>query len=133
MEKKYRATYQPIYAYQDYAMNFFLRIPKELLESEDWQHLSITAIVVYSLLLERALASKDNEFFHDEEGYPFVYYAQADLAKILRVSLPKVRRVLYELEGAELIHRKHQFLTKPDMIYVNDYGSPIVVPYGQRG
>ena len=123
MENRYRPEYEPIRAYEDYPMRFFLRIPKEMIGWEDWQYLSIMAIVVYSLLWERALASKDNESFHDHDGNPFVYFAQEDLAKMLRVSVQTVRRILNELEGADLIHRKHQYLTMPDRIYVHDYFS----------
>jgi len=125
MPEKLKSTYEPIVPNENYPITPFLRVSKVMIVDPQWKHLTILAIVAYFLMFERALASRTNPRFHDRDGYPFIFFSQEELAGLLRVSLPKCRKVLAELEGAELIRRVHSYLTLPDMIYVRYFGSPI--------
>lgn len=122
--KKIIPTYKPIRAGESYSFTSFLRIPKEMILGEEWEHLSVLAILTYSLLLERAIESKDNSEFVDRDGYPYIVFQQTELAKALRASIPTVRKALVSLEKEGLIKRKHMFLTVPDRIYVRYFQSP---------
>lgn len=128
-DEQHKLIYDPIVPTGDYPVTPFLRVPKELLTAEKWRALSLRAKIAYSLMLERELSSRENQRFWDSEGYPYIIYPQAELANILGISLPVVRKVLAELEGAELIKRKRQYLTLPDRIYVRYYGREYYIPY----
>ena len=117
-------SFEPILAGQTYNFTPFLRVPKEMILGEEWAHLSALALLTYSLLLERAIASKENPKFADKDGYPYVIYQQTELAKALRASIPTVRKTLVSLEKIGLIKRKHMFLTVPDRIYVRFFKAP---------
>ena len=130
--EKHKLTHDPIVPTGDYPINPFLRVPKELLTAEKWRSLSLRAKVAYSLMLERQLSSRDNQRFWDSEGYPYIIFPQAELAAILVVSPPIVRKVLAELDGAELIKRVRQYLTLPDRIYVRYYGREYYTPYSPK-
>jgi len=117
-------SFEPILAGEPYNFTPFLRVPKDMVIGEEWAQLSALAVLTYALLLERALVSKDNPKFTDRDGYPYIIFQQAELAGLLRVSIPTVRKTLVSLEKIGLIKRRHMFLTVPDRIYVRYFKSP---------
>ena len=96
----------------------FLRIPKILLQHEDFQRLSLDAMLLYSLLLDRVGISIKNGW-KDEYGRVYIIFTVDEAARILKRSKRRAIQVLQELERkADLIERKKQGLCKPNLIYV---------------
>ena len=77
-----------------------------------------TAKLIYVLLLDRARLSMKNDGWEDEQGYVFIYYTIADLAKSSGKSEMTVKNALAVLERQGLISRKRQGAGLPSKIYV---------------
>ncbi len=102
----------------------FIRIPQLLLTEERFENLSCEAMVLYGLLLNRMCLSAENGWF-DDEGRVFVYWKVDDAAKKIKCHPKKAGKVFKELEEFELIERKRQGLTKPNLIYVLDFSEEV--------
>ena len=102
----------------------FIRIPQLLLTEERFDNLSCEAMVLYGLLLNRMCLSAENGWF-DDEGRVFVYWKVDDAAKKIKCHPKKAGKVFKELEEFELIERKRQGLTKPNLIYVLDFSEEV--------
>ena len=92
--------------------NYF-PLPRSLLEME----LSSTALLLYSVLLDRATLSQKNDYC-DESGWVFVIYTIEHLAETLHISDTAVKRHLKDLEEKGLILRKHWARNQPSHIYL---------------
>lgn len=101
----------------------FLRVPKKLLTGENFKELSLEAVVLYSLLLERVELSKKNNWI-DEQGRVYIIFTLTEIMSLFRCSEPKAVKLLDELDtkrGIGLIERKRQGLGKPNLIYVKNF------------
>lgn len=78
--------------------------------------LSLTAKLIYSILLERAFLSKKNGWI-DESGRVFVTFPIAHIAATTHKGITAVKDALHELDSAGLIERKRNF-SAPNTIYV---------------
>ena len=76
-----------------------------------------TARELYMLLKDRNELSVKNGWI-DEEGYIYFYFKQEELAEMLRVSLPTLRKAFNELKNADLIHVVRQGMSMPNIIYL---------------
>ena len=54
----------------------------------------------------------------DKEGYIYFYFKQEELAEMLRVSPPTLRKAFNELKDAELIHVVRQGMNLPNNLYL---------------
>ena len=99
--------------------NNFMLVPLNLVYDEEYKVLSIDAILIYSLFLNRTKFSMLNKNFTDEKGV-FIYYSTRQISKQLNCSVNTVKKRLCELEKAELIKREYQRNGLPIKIYVND-------------
>ena len=102
----------------------FIRIPQLLLTEDRFDNLSCEAMVLYGLVLNRMCLSAENGWF-DDEGRVFVYWKVDDAAKKIKCHPKKAGKVFKELEEFELIERKRQGLTKPNLIYVLDFSEEV--------
>ena len=84
----------------------FIRVPKYLLEDPFFQVLSVEAILLYSILLDRLELSLCNDWF-DEHGHAYVIY--------------RLLRELDEEHGIGLIERIRVGQCQPSIIYVKVY------------
>lgn len=101
----------------------FCQLPIALLKDDYFMGMSNDAKLLYSLLLNRmSLSVKNKEAFLDKStGRFFVTYPQSEVCKTLNVGKNKASRLFAELENYDLIERKKQGLSKPDIIYVKEY------------
>lgn len=81
-------------------LEHFAPLPKNLLHLD----LSIGAMVVYALLLDRGSLSRKSGWY-DEDGWVYVIYTVGRLAMTLRKGESTIKRWLRELEEAGLIYR----------------------------
>lgn len=79
-------------------------------------NLSLTAKLIYSILLERAFLSKKNGWI-DEQGQIYVIFPIANIAETIHKGITVVKDSLKELETAGLIERKRNY-SAPNAIYV---------------
>ena len=98
----------------DTGLTGYLPVPRELLRME----LPSTAILLYSVLLDRATLSQKNRYA-DEMGRVYVIYPIEKLAQALSVSETAVKRHLKTLEDRGLIRRTRPKKNGPSQIYLN--------------
>lgn len=96
----------------------FFRIPKALFEHPLYAGMSAEAKLLYGCFLDRASLSSVNDW-KDKKGRIYIVFQFEDMKRILGCSNHKVSKVLTELETEyDLIDRKKQGLSKPNLIYV---------------
>ena len=101
----------------------FIRIPKFLLEEPLFQIISVDAVLLYSILLDRLELSLANDWF-DEHGHAYVIYTLKEIQKVMRCGHDKAIRMLRELDtehGIGLIERIRVGQGQPSIIYVKVY------------
>jgi len=101
----------------------FIRVPKFLLEEPLFQIVSVDAVLLYSILLDRLELSLANDWF-DEHGHAYVIYTIKEIQKVMRCGHDKAIRLLRELDsehGIGLIERIRVGQCQPSIIYVKVY------------
>ena len=101
----------------------FIRVPKFLLEESLFQTISVDAVLLYSILLDRLELSLANDWF-DDQGHAYVIYTIKEIQSILRCGHDKAIKLLRELDtehGIGLIERIRVGQGQPSIIYVKVY------------
>lgn len=98
----------------------FIRIPKALVTGNDFSSLSISAKILYGLLLDRMVMSTKNKWI-DDYGRIFIYYQVAEIQYDMGISKKKAIECLRELEAIGLIQKKRQGSGMPNQIYVRNF------------
>ncbi len=93
----------------------YMAFPRFLL---DKVHLSETAKILYTILLNRARLSQKNDGWTDEYGHIFIFYPIKSIAETMHKSEMSIKTALAALEKDELIVRKRQGAGSPNRIYV---------------
>lgn len=112
-----------------------VQIPLPFLASANLLNLSLTACIVYALLLDRCRSSARHPKFIDDVG-PFVIYPQEQLANACGCGIAKVRAALRALESASLILTQEQTAANgmriAPKIYIRHWAPPKEAgyPYG---
>lgn len=114
-------TLQPLYQY--IKLTDYFPLPRGVLEL----NLPSTALLIYSVLLDRATLSQKNGYT-DELGKVYVVYPIENMAQTLHISDTAVKRHLRALEECGLIHRVHQAKNQPSHIYLSVPKSCSFVP-----
>ena len=91
----------------------YLPYPRFLLT----ENLSLTAKLLYTLLLDRATLSQKNSWV-DERGFVYVIFPLSSLSKALQCSTMSVKRALRTLEDVKLIERRRGKISTPNSIFV---------------
>ena len=99
--------------------DYYAVLPLNLVYEEKYSGLSSKAILLYALFLNRTRFSVKNNNFRDDEGL-FIYYSLSQIGKHLRCNKASARKVISELEGADLVKIKFQEQGRPLKIYVYD-------------
>ena len=98
----------------------FIRIPKTLLNDEEYSSLSIIAKLLYGLLLDRMSLSRKSGWL-DEENRVYIIYQIAEIQDNLGVSNKKAIDLLAELEKFGLVEKKRRGLGLPSILYVKNF------------
>lgn len=91
----------------------YLPYPRFLLTAD----LTLTARLVYTLLLDRTTLSQKNDWV-DEAGHIYVFFTLSALSEALKRSTMTIKKALNELESADLIERKRHGFSAPNRIFV---------------
>ena len=119
------------YFYGDESEQFiYFRIPRLLITSPRFKHLSTDAKLLYGMLLDRmSLSAKNN--WYDEDGRVYIYYTVEEICVDMNCSRNKAMKLLAELDtgkGVGLIERIKQGQGKPTKIYVKRFTTRAVPP-----
>ena len=87
--------------------------------------LSLTAKLIYTMLLDRTTLSQKNGWA-DENGNVFVIYTMEDLCAVTGKCISTIKAVLNDLTEAGLIEKTRGGYSAPSRIYVK------LPPYGQK-
>ncbi len=101
----------------------YIEIPWVLCEDEQYKSLSLESIALYGILLQRAQLSKKNGWIDIENGQVYIYYTKENLEKICHCGYQRVKRMMDELENANLLTQKRQGLCKPNKLYVHPFST----------
>lgn len=111
------------YYYDDEGQQFsFFKFPKYLI-GDFYKGVSLSAKVLYGLMLDRMELSRDNDW-RDEEGRIYIIYSVRSIMEDLNISKPTALKLLNELDcetGIGLIEKKRRGQGKPDIIYVKNF------------
>ena len=119
------------YFYGDESEQFiYFRIPRLLITSPRFKHLSTDAKLLYGMLLDRmSLSAKNN--WYDEDGRVYIYYTVEEICGDMNCGRDKAMKLLAELDtgkGVGLIERIKQGQGKPTKIYVKRFTTRTVPP-----
>lgn len=95
----------------------YIKIPKRFHTDIAYYDLSVDAIFLYGIMLDRENYAIKNNWL-DEDGRRFIYMPIETVEDVLRCGRAKAVGVLKDLEGFGLIEKKRQGLGKPTIIYV---------------
>ena len=105
----------------------FAKLPMTLITDPQYKNLSLTAKLLYTLLLDRLQLSLCNGW-EDSEGEPYIYYSVREACKPLSCGHDKVTHAMRDLERAALLRRQRQGLGKPDRLYVLPFSTACDIP-----
>ena len=97
----------------------FYRLPKVLFTDSRFRDISLSAKMLYAMLLDR-LSLSVRSGWQDEDGSVFVYFKMSEAEEQLDCGHSKMIRLFAELESSSLIRRKRQGQGKPMKIYVQN-------------
>lgn len=92
----------------------YLAYPRFLLDMD----ISETSKLLYTVLLDRARLSRQNDGWTDENGHVYLYYTISNLAAAIHRSEMTVKTALRVLSDKGLIYRQRQGAGSPNKIYV---------------
>ena len=120
-------TFVPHKITEDYKKVKFYRVNKELCDSEVYNELSPTAILLYSLLCDRLSLAYTNiadnkisktDNYCDENENMYVIFTRINLEQKLHVGKHAISSAFKQLKEANLIREKKQGRNKPNKIYI---------------
>lgn len=109
------------YFYRSEAEQFtFIKIPKLLVTGEDFCSLSISAKILYGLLLDRMAIASKNKWI-DNEGRVYIQYQLSEIQEDMNISKRKAGECLNELQDMGLIVKRKGGNGYPSRIYVKNF------------
>lgn len=121
------------YYYGEEAEQFsFIRIPKTMLTEERFSSLSLSAKVLYGLLLDRMSLSLKNGWL-DEEKRIFIIFKIEEIQEVLGFSKKKSIEYLNELEQFGLVEKKRRGLGLPSILYIKNFMLPNITQNDENG
>ena len=100
----------------------FYQVPQALVDDEAFSGLDGWAIILYSLMLNRAgLSVKHSEDFKDENGRLYIIFTVDEVMKRCRCGKNVAIKIMQQLEDIGLIEKKRQGLGRPSLIYVKNF------------
>lgn len=111
------------YFYKEQADQYaFYRIPKALIVEDFFAEMSLSAKLMYGLLLDRVSLSSSSGWF-DEQGRVYIIYTIKSIMRDMHCSSKKAVRLLRELEKYDLVEKVFRGQGKPTLIYVKNFST----------
>lgn len=105
------------YKINQYRMNQFIQVPKELFNNQRYKKLSSYAKLLYGLLLDRMELSRKNNWVNEKDEI-YLIYTRKKIQDELNISDKTCTKVFKELREAELILEERIGLNRPNRIYI---------------
>lgn len=97
----------------------FIQVPKVLFENERYRCLSVAAILLYALLLDRyKIAVRNCNAWRNNQGQVYICYTIAEAERHIRCGHDKACGLFRELQNVGLIERKRKGLGMESQIVV---------------
>ncbi|MBO6302348.1 MAG: replication initiator protein A [Ruminiclostridium sp.] len=123
------------YFYGDESQQFtYFRIPRLLITSPRFRHLSVEAKLLYGMMLDRMSLSVKNEWY-DEDGRVYIYFTLEEICEDMNCGRDKAMKLLAELDtrkGVGLIERIKQGQGKPTKLYVKRFTTREIPPQPEK-
>lgn len=100
----------------------FIRIPKVMLIDDKFSGLSLSAKILYGVLLDRMALSVKNGWL-DEEKRVYIIFRIEEIQEILGFSKKKSIEYLNELEEFGLVEKRRRGLGLPSILYIKSFMS----------
>ncbi len=102
----------------------YLQVPKLLMQDENYAPLDEGAVLLYSLMLERAgLSAQNADKFTDENGRFYIIFTVEQMMLQFQRSRPTIIKWTKQLAEIGLIEKVRQGQGKPSRIYIMDFSS----------
>ena len=98
----------------------FIKIPKDLLTESVFAKLSLSAKILYGILLDRMSLSMKNGWF-DKENKPYIIYPISEIQEDLNLTKKKAMDYLMELEQIGLVEKKKRGFGLPSILYIKNF------------
>ncbi len=98
----------------------FIRIPKRLITDPLFADLSLSAKLLYGILLDRMSLSMKNKWL-DEINRVFIIYQISEIMENLNVAEKTAIKTLKELEVVGLVEKRRRGLGLPSLLYVKNF------------
>jgi hypothetical protein len=98
----------------------FIRIPKRLITDPLFADLSLSAKLLYGILLDRMSLSMKNKWL-DKENRVYIIYQISEIMENLNMAEKTAIKTLKELEVVGLIEKKRRGLGLPSLLYVKNF------------
>lgn len=98
----------------------FIRIPKRLITDPLFADLSLSAKLLYGILLDRMSLSMKNKWL-DEENRVYIIYQISEIMENLNVAEKTAIKTLKELEVVGLVEKRRRGLGLPSLLYVKNF------------
>lgn len=108
----------------------FFRIPKVMITDPAFSTLTLEAVFLYGILLDRTGLSRKNGWI-DEYGHVFIIFPLQELMDITGKSKNFVYAHMYELEKFGLVERKRQGMNLPNIFYVKNFANKLCTDFGE--
>ena len=112
------------YTQQEVKLFDYFMIPKALVRDKKFASLSSDAKILYGILMERLTLSQKNGWA-DEKGRVYIIYTIDTLMDDMNCKNTKAFKLMKELESFQLIERKRQGFSRPNLIYVKNFAIPV--------
>lgn len=98
----------------------FIRIPKRLITDPLFSDLSLSAKLLYGILLDRMSLSMKNKWL-DGENRVYIVYQITEIMENLNVAEKTAIKILKELENIGLVEKRRRGLGLPSILYVKSF------------
>ena len=98
----------------------FIRIPKRLITDPSFAELSLSAKLLYGILLDRMSLSMKNKWL-DKENRVYIIYQISEIMENLNMAEKTAIKTLKELEAVGLVEKKRRGLGLPSLLYVKNF------------
>lgn len=98
----------------------FIRIPKRLITDPLFAELSLSAKLLYGILLDRMSLSMKNKWL-DKENRVYIIYQISEIMENLNMAEKTAIKTLKELEVVGLVEKKRRGLGLPSLLYVKNF------------
>lgn len=98
----------------------FFRIPKVMITDPAFAALSLEAVFLYGIFLDRTALSRKNGWI-DDAGHVYIIYPLEEIMLLTGRCKNKILSLMRELTSLGLLERKRQGLNLPNIIYVKNF------------